>query len=162
MRQSGVARALKPVLAGIQRRKRVGGAGGARVFLSAGISLALVLVSFSSACTTPSSENTNGVLFTWTVLPEPPRVGPATFTFTPRDTSGAPVTGANIQLEGNMSHPGMRPVFADALEENPGVYTAPFEFSMAGDWIILIEATLPDGRIVQDEIEVYGVQAAGM
>ncbi len=112
----------------------------------------------SGACTAPS-ETSTGVVFNWMVSPEPPRVGPATITLTPTDTSGVPVEGADLTLEGTMTHPGMPPVFAEAREESPGIYRASFEFTMAGDWVIIIIATLPDGRTVRDQIEVYDVRA---
>ena len=65
--------------------------------------------------------------------------------------------GARIKLEGNMSHPGMSPVFADALEVAPGEYRANMELSMPGDWIILVHLTLPDGSRLERQFEIKGV-----
>ena len=75
------------------------------------------------------------------------------------DSAGKPINGARINLEGNMSHPGMRPVFSEAREIESGRYEAPLEFTMRGDWFILFHITLPDGRKLQKQIDVKGVQS---
>ena len=62
-------------------------------------------------------------------------------------TGGEPETGATVKVVGNMTHAGMAPVLADAVEVEPGVYVAgEFAFSMAGDWIVDAEVTTEDGR----------------
>ena len=91
------------------------------------------------------------------IEPEPPQLGPATVTVTLTDSGGAPITGAGVELEGNMSHAGMVPVFGQAPEVAPGRYQAQLEFTMAGDWFILVRAELPDGRSMERVIEVPGV-----
>lgn len=68
-----------------------------------------------------------------------------------------PVTGARIKLEGNMSHAGMVPVFADARETEPGRYQSSMELSMAGDWFVLVHVTLPDGRKLDRQFDIKGV-----
>ena len=87
------------------------------------------------------------------------RVGRSTIAFTLKDIPGKPVTGARVSLEGNMSHAGMAPVFAEATEVDPGRYRGVVEFSMAGDWIITVHARLADGRQVQRDFEVKGVRS---
>lgn len=93
------------------------------------------------------------------VEPEPPRIGAATVTVTLRDAGGQPLSGAVVRLEGNMNHAGMVPVFADATEVAPGRYRAGIEFSMGGDWFILVHAELPDGRSLERQVDVPGVDA---
>jgi hypothetical protein len=80
-------------------------------------------------------------------------------TLTLTDAAGRPVTGASIRVEGNMNHAGMKPVFADAHEGEAGRYTASLEFSMGGDWFLLVTGTLADGRKLERQIEVRGVGA---
>ena len=75
-------------------------------------------------------------------------------------SSGALVTGARIKLEGNMSHSGMAPVFADAAEVEPGRYRANMELTMAGDWIVLVHLILRDGVKVDRQFEIKGVAPA--
>jgi hypothetical protein len=74
-----------------------------------------------------------------------------------RDPSGKPLSGAHIRVEGNMTHPGMKPEFGDAREVAPGRYEAPLEFTMAGDWLIIYYVTLPSGEKLERQIEVKGV-----
>jgi hypothetical protein len=93
------------------------------------------------------------------ITPQPPRVGQATITLRLSDAGGVPRNGAQVSLEGNMSHAGMRPVFGEAREIEPGRYQAPIEFTMGGDWIILINITMPDGRKHQRRVEVKAVQS---
>jgi hypothetical protein len=95
------------------------------------------------------------------VSPSPPGVGrPATVSLKLTDfLSSKPVSGARIQLEGNMTHPGMTPVFAEAKEDGPGRYHATLEFTMAGDWVVLVHAALPDGRKIERQFDVKGVRA---
>ncbi|MBI1876760.1 MAG: FixH family protein [Chloroflexi bacterium] len=93
------------------------------------------------------------------VNPNPPQVGQATVTLTLTDANGQPITGAQIELEGNMTHAGMAPTQAQQPSEvAPGRYEAPLEFSMAGDWFILVKATLPDGRKLERQVDVPGVK----
>src|SRR5262245_27044359 len=80
------------------------------------------------------------------VEPDPPRVGKAKLALTLEDADGKPVEGAKLKLEGNMAHAGMKPVFAEAKEEKAGRYSADLEFTMGGDWFILIDGKLADGR----------------
>lgn len=93
------------------------------------------------------------------VEPSPPRIGPATLTVTLTGAGGEPLTGAQVELEGNMSHAGMVPVFADAAEVAPGQYRADLEFTMGGDWFILVRAELADGRSLERQIDLPGVDA---
>ena len=57
-----------------------------------------------------------------------------------------------------MSHPGMTPVIAAASERSPGEYVMPFTFTMPGDWVLLVSATLPDEGRVEKRIEVANVR----
>jgi hypothetical protein len=75
------------------------------------------------------------------------------------DANGLPISGAQVELEGNMNHAGMVPVFAEASEVAPGRYRAGMEFTMGGDWFILVRADLPDGRSMERKVDVPGVDA---
>ena len=91
------------------------------------------------------------------IEPQPPRVGPATVVASLSGSDGQPLSGAQVELEGNMTHAGMVPVLAQATEVAPGRYQAPLEFTMAGDWFILVRATLADGRSLERKVDVAGV-----
>jgi hypothetical protein len=93
------------------------------------------------------------------VEPDPPQVGKASLTLVVKDAADRPIEGAKLKLEGNMSHAGMKPVFAEAREEKAGRYRADLEFTMGGDWFILIDGQLADGRSFRKKIDVKGVKA---
>jgi len=102
----------------------------------------------------------DAVSITWTLDPSPPVVGtPTVARMTIRDRD-QPVIGARLRLEGLMSHPGMAPVAADVVERGDGVYDAPLQFTMAGDWILLVTGQLADGRELKKRIEIAGVRPA--
>ena len=100
-----------------------------------------------------------GVVVESQVLPRPSRVGPANIALKISDADAKPVTGARSELEGDMSHPGMAPVFGEAKEAQPGNYRGRLEFSMAGDWVILLHVTLANGEKLDRQLEVKGVRS---
>lgn len=92
------------------------------------------------------------------VAPSPPATGPATVAANLRNADGTPLQGASVRFEGTMSHAGMAPVEAQARETTPGRYEAPLEFTMAGEWIIIVRATLPDGRTLERPVVIGEVR----
>ncbi len=121
--------------------------------------LALCALSLLLAACGGAEENLPNVSVGLTVSPDPPLVGPATVVVSLQDADGQAIGGAEMRLEGTMTHAGMVPVFADAAETSPGQYKAALEFTMGGDWVIIVRATLPDGRSLERQIDVPGVQS---
>ncbi len=122
--------------------------------------LAIVAVT-SCGCTPRSSSSADDVVkVELTVRPEPPKVGDAKVLVSLTTRDGEPVRGAAVKLEGNMNHAGMKPVFADAKEVEPGKYEATLEFTMGGDWFILIDAVLADGKEIDRKVDVPGVRSS--
>jgi hypothetical protein len=80
------------------------------------------------------------------VEPSPPTVGEATLVVRMHSPAGEPIAGAHIRVRGDMNHAGMRPVLAEAVEAEAGVYQVPFEWTMGGEWIVTLDVTLDDGR----------------
>lgn len=120
------------------------------------LGLALCIAILSSGCR--EGEAPADIAFAYKFAPDPPRTGIATISLKLADTAGKPINGARIDLEGNMSHAGMRPVFSEAREVGSGRYEAVLEFTMRGDWIVLVHITLPDGRRLQKQLSINGVQ----
>lgn len=59
---------------------------------------------------------------------------------------GTGVSGAEVEITGDMTHAGMVPVITNATETEAGLYRAEdFTFTMAGDWILTTDIKLPDG-----------------
>ena len=92
-------------------------------------------------------------------MPQPARAGTETITFRLTDASHQPIAGARVQVEGDMNHPGMAPVFSDAVEVLPGSYKAALDLSMGGDWVVLFHITLSDGRKVERQMDIQGVES---
>jgi len=90
-----------------------------------------------------------------------PSVGDSTCTVRLTGADGAPLSGADLEVEGNMNHAGMVPVFGTAEESAPGLYQAPLEFTMAGDWFVIVRGVLADGRSIESIVDVPGVAASG-
>ena len=104
---------------------------------------------------------TDEVTAAWALEPGPPATGVDTNArITLHDADGQPLRGADLRLEGHMSHPGMVPVIADAIERGDGVYEARMQFSMAGDWVLVLSGELRDGRRITKQLEVTGVRPA--
>ncbi len=109
---------------------------------------------FSSDC---SSKTPKPVTKVTVQLEEPGKthhVGPESITLKLRDAQGEIIAGAQVELEGNMTHAGMAPIFGQAIEVAPGMYRAMMQFSMAGDWVITLRARLSDGQQVEQQFEV--------
>ena len=127
----------------------------------------LLACSLATACAAPGCdvhwdrerESSGAINVSWTLDPSPPLAGtPIVVRLTLRDRDQKPVTGARLRLEGLMSHPGMAPVIAAVTERGNGEYEAPLQFTMAGDWILLVTGELPGGMGFTRQIEINGVR----
>ena len=98
----------------------------------------------------------------WAIEPAPPVTGTETIAvITLQDEKKQPVRVATLQLEGHMAHPGMAPVTSGVTERADGTYESRLQFSMAGDWILVVTGELPDGRRITQRLELTGVRPAG-
>lgn len=88
-------------------------------------------------------------------VPEPPAVGESTLVITLTEGEGTPVDGASIHVEGNMDHAGMDPSNGETSTGSNGEYRVPFEWTMGGDWLVTVTATLPDGGEVSQTFPVF-------
>lgn len=112
----------------------------------------------SLACTRETTAD-SPIRVTWTVEPAPPAAGVSTrVVIVVTDQQHQPVAGARLRLEGHMSHPGMTPVVTDMTESGQGTYEADLQFSMAGDWLLVVAGALSDGTRVTQQLELPGVR----
>ena len=125
-----------------------------------GLSLALLACSLTLACGGPPEPGSD-LSIAWSIEPAPPAASaPGVVRVTVRDARQQVVRGARLQLEGQMSHPGMAPVLATLTEQPDGTYQAPFQFTMAGDWVLVLTGEVAGvGRITR-QLEVAGVRPA--
>jgi hypothetical protein len=96
---------------------------------------------------------------TWSVSSTPSATTESVARLTLVDAQRRPVTGAHLQLEAQMSHPGMPPLVAPFVEQGDGTYEAAVRFSMAGDWVLVASGQLSDGRRFSTAFGVAGVSA---
>jgi len=106
-----------------------------------------------------SDDEAKDVKVDFKIKPDPPKVGLAEVTLLLTKQDQQPVKGATLKLEGNMNHAGMKPVFADAKEVEPGKYEATLDLTMGGDWYVEVTGTLADGRKLKRKFNVDGVKS---
>jgi hypothetical protein len=95
-----------------------------------------------------------GVQMSLEIVNLPATVGETTLQITLRDADGAPIDNAQLDIRGDMNEAGMLPVLRDASESINGVYRVPFEWTMTGDWFVIVTATLPDGITVEQQFDL--------
>lgn len=128
-----------------------------RTRLTAGVMLGLSLMLIAGC--KPQLAAAPSLRFNVALDPVPPKVGPVTVRVVVADAEGKPVEGATVRVEGNMNHAGMKPSFAELTEEQPGKYLGTLDFTMGGDWFLLITTTTRDGTKTEHQFDVPGVQA---
>lgn len=107
--------------------------------------------SSTSSSTAPGTESERTSRIRIEVEGEP-TVGEATVLVYLLEEGGEGVSGAQVEITGDMTHAGMMPVVATATEAEPGLYrTEDFRFTMAGDWILTAEIELPGGSTATTE-----------
>ncbi|HEX8683340.1 MAG TPA: FixH family protein [Ardenticatenaceae bacterium] len=106
-----------------------------------------------------AAETPPGVAIDLSELPENPTVGTASQLFITVTREGRPVEGAEVQVEGNMTHAGMEPLFMEATEVAGGEYEAAIEWTMGGEWFLRVRATLPDGSVAEERVSGFEVRS---
>ena len=94
----------------------------------------------------PDEVSADGIHISLIAPVFPPPAGDGHLAFRVADASDRPIDTAALQIRGDMTHAGMLPIEATAAADEDGVYRTPIRWTMAGDWIITVEATLSDGR----------------
>ncbi|MCS7465431.1 FixH family protein [Stieleria sp. ICT_E10.1] len=124
--------------------------------------LTLFLLSMASAIigcggTGTESAGTSGRVVV-ELDPEEPSMGECNLTIKLFDAEDNPINNAELTVEGNMNHAGMKPSFATIEEtDQPGVYSGTIDFTMGGDWFLLVTALVGDRTLVEQTIDVPGV-----
>lgn len=65
------------------------------------------------------------------------------------DQNGQPAPARKVEVRGDMTHAGMQPELAETEEGTAGVYQVPMTWTMGGDWIVTVKATMPDGAVAE-------------
>jgi nitrogen fixation protein FixH len=86
--------------------------------------------------------------------------GDATVTITLTDADGQPIPDATVEVIGDMDHHGMMPISGTGQHTEEGRYVVPLRWTMAGDWLVTVTATLADGRAVEQTFDQVVVMSA--
>ena len=119
--------------------------------------VALTLAALLSACRSEPAAQPR-LSIQWT--PAPAAGAESVADIRLRDAGGRPLPHAQLRADAFMTHPGMAPVAAAVDEQGDGAYRARLRFTMAGDWVLRVHGTAPDGRAIDLQEEVRGVRAA--
>ena len=84
-------------------------------------------------------------------------VGQTELQVTVLEASGLPINDATVSIKGDMAHAGMQPVLGESSSAVDGVYTIPYEWTMAGDWFVTIDVELADGTAVSKRFDFTGI-----
>ena len=128
-----------------------------RTFPRVRVLLVIVLAALLTAGCRESArevETVADVSIQMTVNPQPAAVGEAELVLTVTDSDGQPVTVRQIDVRGDMNHAGMVPVLRTIEEAGTGEFRVPFEWTMGGEWIVTVTATLDDDRVVEQDFEL--------
>lgn len=120
------------------------------------LTLAVVFLTIAG-CRHRASEDA-GITIHESISPTPLRVGSAVATFQILTHDGVPLQGAKLEVEADMSHPGMAPIFSTATELSPGKYQAVLSLTMAGDWVLLLHLHCLDGKQIERQLDLRNVQ----
>jgi len=66
------------------------------------------------------------------------------------DNNNQPINNAKIHVKGDMTHAGMIPILGETQNGENGLYKIPLEWTMGGDWVVQVQATLTDGTSVEN------------
>jgi hypothetical protein len=123
-----------------------------------GIALLLVGIALVAGCRPKEAASDFNTQVTVSFDPNPPAVGVTGLKVTLADADGKPVRLGHIDVEGNMNHAGMKPAFGRLDEVEPGHYTGKIEFTMGGDWFLLLTGQREGGGAFEKKIDVPGVK----
>lgn len=92
--------------------------------------------------------------------PYPASIGPSTLVVSLTEQDGTPIDGADVRVSSQMSMGGMGdmaavPTTGRSSTNHDGLYGILVTWSMMGQWMTTVSATLPDGRTAQDKFQVF-------
>jgi len=113
--------------------------------------LAVFMVFILTGC---GSSQADEITMDLVADPDPPSVGQSSLKLTLTTPDATAVEGAMVMVDGNMDHEGMQPLHAMFKEQGSGVYQVPFSWTMEGDWMMDVTATLANGQEVTRSFEM--------
>jgi hypothetical protein len=117
-------------------------------------------VSRESIITQHGSINQDAASIAYEPDRDPAVGGDATVTITLTNARGQAITDATVEIVGDMAHHGMMPISGTGQHTEEGRYVVPLRWTMAGDWQVMVTATLADGSIVEQTFDQEVVLSA--
>jgi nitrogen fixation protein FixH len=119
----------------------------------------IVVIALALSLAAACGSGTDDVRAAWQVQPTPAVVGAdTTVRLTLSQATGEPLRGAQLRVEGHMTHPGMEPVSASLTDRGDGSYDARVRLTMAGDWVLVATGELLDGRRIVRQTDLAAVE----
>ncbi len=115
-----------------------------------------MIVMLGSGCVRESRSASSTIAqIDLTAVPFPAVVGESRLVIRVTDLAGQPISDAALSIKGDMTHAGMVPILAEISGgDEDGYYDVPFEWTMAGDWVVTVEAQLSDGARVTEQFDL--------
>ena len=124
--------------------------------------LIIVIFSLLSACGGRNSAQSSSNDYDISVEAGSTTVGKTDLMVTVKDQNGTAINDATVRIKGDMSHAGMQPVLGESATASNGVYTIPYEWTMAGDWFVTIDVTFADGSTATERFDFNGISGDDM
>jgi hypothetical protein len=117
--------------------------------------LSISLLLLAGCRSGPVTQGADDVVIDLSLPNGSPQVGAGALEVSLTTANGAPIADATVVVRGDMTHAGMIPVMATVTPaEVLGNYDVTLEWTMAGDWIVTVTATLADGRGVTRQFPI--------
>jgi hypothetical protein len=119
------------------------------------LGIVLIIVSVSLVVIFRTSEELSLPRMTLNSDPYPLSLGTAMLLVSLADSRGAPIENAVVDMTAMMEHEGMLPLSRRISAGQDGIYRIPIDWSMMGQWVVDVTASLPDGIQLQDRYSVF-------
>lgn len=116
-----------------------------------------LLITCLSACGGRNSTQTTSSAYNIGLEVGSLEVGKTTLFITIHDAEDNLINDAIVSIKGDMTHAGMQPVLGETSTATNGIYSIPYEWTMAGDWIITIDVTFADGTHTSQRFDFNGI-----
>ncbi|MFT5193669.1 MAG: hypothetical protein ACI9EW_000079 [Cellvibrionaceae bacterium] len=117
----------------------------------------ILTIGLFSACSGRNSAQSQSSGYMISITAGALTVGTTDLLITVQDKAGNLINNAHVNIKGSMTHAGMQSVLGETSLANNGVYTIPYEWTMAGDWFVTVNVTLSDGTAVTEQFDFNGI-----
>ncbi|XSG75907.1 FixH family protein [Herpetosiphon llansteffanensis] len=117
------------------------------------ILLSLLFVSLIGCSRTPSDDPR----LTMSLEQTPSTMGVQTIVLVIND-GATPLDNAKVQIEATMTHAGMPSQIVQMQALGAGKYQANIDFSMLGEWVLIVNVTEANGAVMQRTLPAFNIQ----